>query len=225
MEQTDWLQRPAAAMRAAELLLNIGAVQFRPENPFALASGKLSPVYVDCRKIISFPEIRSEIVDMMAAMVSDLERRTSPFNNIAGGETAGIPFAAFLADRMGRPMTYVRKKPKGYGRNARIEGVMACGENVLLIEDLATDGGSKIRFAEAIRETGAECRQAAVVLGYGIFPEAENRLRSAGLMLHRLCSMRDLVDRAEANKTLREDTLDVMREFLDFPVEWQRQRM
>ncbi len=225
MEQSYLKPRRAVAMRTAEFLLEIGAVHFRPEDPFTLASGKPSPVYVDCRKIISFPDTRGEIADMMVAMVLNCEKRASPFTNIAGGETAGIPFAAFVAERMRRPMTYVRKKPKGYGRNARIEGAMAVGDSVLLVEDLATDGGSKVKFAEAIRETGAECRHAAVVLGYGIFPEAEMRLQAADLTLHRLCSMQDVVDCAEAKKILRADALKLMREFLEFPEEWQRERM
>ena len=225
MAQTDLTRQRATALRTAELLLDISAVHFRPEDPFTLASGRPSPVYVDCRMIISFPKTRDEIVDMMISMISNLGKGESAINNIAGGETAGIPFAALVADRMGLPMTYVRKKPKGYGRNARIEGAMQGGDNVLLVEDLATDGWSKIKFAEAIRETGADCRHAAVVLGYGIFPEAEKRLLSAGLVMHRLCSMQDVVDCAEANHMLRANALSVMREFLDFPEEWQRQRM
>lgn len=225
MEQTVLPPSRAAAMRAAESLLRIGAVHFRPQDPFTLASGKPSPVYVDCRKIISFPDIRSEIADMMVSLVLHFENRASPFSNIAGGETAGIAFAAFVAERMGRPMTYVRKKPKGYGRNARIEGAMKATDKVLLVEDLATDGGTKIKFAEAIRETGAECRHAAVVLGYGIFSASERRLRDADLTLHHLCSMQDVVDCAEADKTLTSDALKLMREFLELPEEWQRRRM
>ena len=83
-------------------------------------------------------------------------------DNVAGGETAGIPFATLVAERMGLPMTYVRKKPKGYGKNARIEGVINSNQTVLLVEDLATDGGSKVSFVEAIRETGASCTHTAV---------------------------------------------------------------
>ena len=83
--------------------------------------------------------------------------------------TAGIPFAALMAERMALPMTYVRKKPKGYGRNARIEGAMSEGERVLLVEDLTTDGGSKLSFVDAIRDTGATCGHTAVIFYYGIF--------------------------------------------------------
>ena len=92
------------------------------------------------------------------------------FDNIAGGETAGIPFAALVAERLALPMTYVRKKPKGYGRNARIEGAMTEGQRVLLVEDLTTDGGSKLSFVDAIRETGATCGHTAVIFYYDDLP-------------------------------------------------------
>ena len=102
------------------------------------------------------------------------------FDNIAGGETAGIPFAAMVAERLALPMTYVRKKPKGYGRNARIEGVMREGDRVLLVEDLATDGGSKLSFVDAIRETGATCAHTAVIFYYGIYPARSKTSRRTG---------------------------------------------
>ena len=131
----------------AELLLKIEAVHFRPHRPFRLASGEPSPVYVDCRRIISFPKERTEVVQLMTEMIARDLLTGCKLNCIAGGETAGIPFAAMVADRLGLPMSYVRKKPKGYGRNAQIEGVVRSGDNVLLVEDMATDGGSKLRFA------------------------------------------------------------------------------
>lgn len=94
------------------------------------------------------------------------------FDAVAGGETAGIPFAAWMAERMGLPMLYVRKKPKGFGRDAQIEGDMVEGARILLVEDLTTDGGSKIRFAEAVRAAGGEVAHTSVVFFYGIFPAA-----------------------------------------------------
>ncbi|MEM1101172.1 MAG: orotate phosphoribosyltransferase, partial [Pseudomonadota bacterium] len=146
----------------ARMLLEIGAVNFRPEEPYILASGKPSPSYIDCRKLISFPRIRSTLMDFLVATVMR-DAGFEAFDNIAGGETAGIPFAALVAERMALPMTYVRKKPKGYGRGARIEGHMTEGERVLLVEDLTTDGGSKLSFVDAIREAGAECGHTEVI--------------------------------------------------------------
>jgi orotate phosphoribosyltransferase len=146
------------------------------------------------------------------------------FDTIAGGETAGIPFAAMVAERMALPMTYVRKKPKGYGRNARIEGVMAEGDRVLLIEDLATDGGSKLSFVDAIRETGASCAHTAVIFYYGIYPETVERLAAHGVALHHLCTWWDVVAAARARGAFDEATLTEVESFLRAPREWQAAR-
>ena len=145
MIPTSFPDPETIARLTAEALWDIQAVHFRPEDPFILASGLPSPTYIDCRKPISFPRIRSMMMDFMACTVMR-NAGAEAFDNIAGGETAGIPFGALMAERMGLPMTYVRKKPKGYGRGARIEGEMHEGQRVLLVEDLTTDGGSKLSF-------------------------------------------------------------------------------
>ena len=93
------------------------------------------------------------------------------------------------------------KKPKGYGRNARIEGVMTEGQRVLLVEDLTTDGGSKISFVDAIRETGAVCKHTAVVFYYGIFPQTEKILGDHGVTLHHLCTWWDVLAEAREQGT------------------------
>src|SRR5262249_715714 len=145
---------PAAAEAArttARILLEIEAVHFRPQQPFILTSGRASPVYIDCRKIISFPRARTKVVDLAVELI-EREIGFESLDAIAGGETAGIPFAAWIADRLGLPMLYVRKKPKGFGRGAQIEGDMKPGCRCLLVEDLATDGGTKVNFINAIRD-------------------------------------------------------------------------
>ncbi len=166
------------ARLTARALLEIKAVHFNAETPFTLASGLASPTYIDCRKLISYPRIRSVLMDFLCVTVLR-DAGFEAFDNIAGGETAGIPFAALVAERLALPMTYVRKKPKGYGRNARIEGAMTEGQRVLLVEDLTTDGGSKLSFVDAIRETGASCGHTAVIFYYGIFPETTEAAGSA----------------------------------------------
>ena len=211
----------ARSRRVADLLLQIEAVHFRPNQPFQLASGNPSPVYVDCRRIISFPETRSEIVGFLAEMIERSLPSDPPFDCVAGGETAGIPFAAFVADRMGLPMAYIRKKPKGYGRNAQIEGIIEKGANILLIEDLATDGGSKLRFVDAIRSAGAVCGHTAVILGYGIFHQKERSLAEAGLNLHRLCGLRDVFDSAIRLGLINAGEAASIREFIEDPLSWQ----
>jgi len=208
------------ARLTARALLEIEAVHFNAAEPFTLASGLPSPTYIDCRKLISFPRIRSMLMDFLAATVMR-DAGMEAFDNVAGGETAGIPFSALMAERLALPMTYVRKKPKGYGRNARIEGVMGEGDRVLLVEDLTTDGGSKLSFVDAIRETGASCGHTAVIFSYGIFPETEKTLGDHGVKLHALCTWHDVLAEARAQSSFDRATLDGVGAFLADPRGWQ----
>ena len=152
----------------AKMLFEIEAVHFMSDKPFIFTSGKASPVYIDCRKIISFPRVRSTLMDFGAAKLAE-NIGFEEFDAVAGGETAGIPFAAFIAERLNLPMQYIRKKSKGFGRDARIEGDIQKGQRILLVEDLTTDGGSKLNFAEAIRDAGAEVRHTFVIFYYDIY--------------------------------------------------------
>ncbi len=215
---------PATVARlTARMLLDIKAVHFNANEPFTFASGMQAPTYIDCRKLISFPRIRSALMDWMVARVSDAAGFEA-FDNIAGGETAGIPFAALVAERLALPMSYVRKKPKGYGRNARIEGVMEPGQRVLLVEDLTTDGGSKLSFVQAIRETGAQCGHTAVIFYYGIFPETLPRLAAEGVTLHHLCTWWDVLAEARQGQDFDAETLASVESFLRAPHDWSPPR-
>ena len=220
MIPTSFPDPETIARLTAEALWDIQAVHFRPEDPFILASGLPSPTYIDCRKPISFPRIRSMMMDFMACTVMR-NAGAEAFDNIAGGETAGIPFGALMAERMGLPMTYVRKKPKGYGRGARIEGEMHEGQRVLLVEDLTTDGGSKLSFVDAIRETGATCAHTAVIFYYGIFPETEKTLGDHGVTLHSLCTWHDVLAVAKARQIYPTEQLAEVEAFLNDPRGWQ----
>ena len=211
------------ARLTARMLLEIKAVHFNAETPFTLASGLPSPTYIDCRKLISYPRIRSTLMDFLSVTVLR-EAGFEAFDNIAGGETAGIPFAAMVAERLALPMTYVRKKPKGYGRNARIEGVMTEGQRVLLVEDLTTDGGSKLSFVDAIRETGASCGYTAVLFYYGIFPDTEAKLAAHGVKLLHLCTWWDVLAEARAQGSFDAATLADVEAFLKAPRDWQEAR-
>ncbi len=208
------------ARLTARMLWEIGAVHFMGDEPFKLASGLPSPVYIDCRTPISHPRIRSTLMDFLTVTVMR-NAGFEAFDNIAGGETAGIPFAALVAERMALPMTYVRKKPKGYGRNARIEGKMTEGQRVLLVEDLTTDGGSKLSFVDAIRETGATCAHTAVIFYYGIFPETTKTLGDHGVELHYLCTWHDVLAEAKARGGFEPATLAAVEAFLGPPRNWQ----
>ncbi len=131
---SNFISKEEIAKLTAKILMDIKAVHFRPQEPFILTSGRKSPVYIDCRKIISFPRARSTLMDF-AAITILRDFGFESLNGIAGGETAGIPFAAMVAERLGLPMQYIRKKPKGFGRGARIEGDYKEGDNILLMED------------------------------------------------------------------------------------------
>ena len=208
-----------AASTVARILLEIGAVHVRPAEPFTFTSGLASPVYIDCRKIISFPRARRAVTALGAEAVmrgAGHER----FDAVAGGETAGIPFAAWLSEAMGLPMLYVRKSPKGFGRDARIEGALDEGARVLLVEDLATDGGSKIAFARALREAGAEVAHTFAVFYYGLFDHVPGRLASEGLTLHYLATWRDVLAAMRAGGAYDAATLDEVQRFVAAPLEW-----
>jgi orotate phosphoribosyltransferase len=139
---------------------------------------------------------------------------------IAGGETAGIPYAAWIADKLGLPMAYIRKKPKGFGRNAQIEGVLPEGARTLLVEDLATDGGSKLNFVNAIRTAGGKVSHALVVFHYGIFPQALDDLMAQGVTLMGLATWWDVLQVAGDLGHLSAEEAKDVRSFLENPEAW-----
>jgi orotate phosphoribosyltransferase len=201
------------------MLLEIEAVHLRPDEPFTLTSGAKSPVYIDCRKLISFPRIRSALMDFGCATVMR-DAGFEAFDSVAGGETAGIPFAAWFAERLGLPMQYVRKKPKGFGRDARIEGLLNPGDRVLLVEDLATDGGSKVSFIDAIREAEAKIEHCFVIFFYDIFPVARQIMADAGVTLHYLTTWRDVLAVAAEQGRLTKAQITTIEAFLNDPAAW-----
>jgi len=211
--------RDAAASRVATLLLDIEAVHFNAKTPYIFTSGWASPVYIDCRRVISYLPERREMI----ALAKDLLRSKidmDAVDYIAGGETAGIPYGAWLSEALDKPMLYVRKKPKGFGRNARIEGHMPEGARVLLVEDLATDGASKVSFADALREAGGTVTDVFSVFFYGIYPESGKILSEAGLDLHALCTWHDVLAVAATQKRFDETVLKEVRGFLEAPAAW-----
>lgn len=211
--------RAVISETVAKMLLEINAVHFRIDQPYTFTSGLASPVYIDCRKLISYPRIRSAIMDFAASVIFR-NVGFEQFDAVAGGETAGIPFAAWLSDRLGLPMVYVRKKPKGFGRDAQIEGSLAEGARVLLVEDLTTDGGSKIKFAEAVAKTGATVTDTFAVFYYDIFPDTPQKLEAAGIRLHYLATWWDILKVAKEQKRFSNETIEQVESFLSAPVQW-----
>jgi orotate phosphoribosyltransferase len=204
-----------------KMLLEIEAVHFRADEPYTFTSGLKSPVYIDCRKLISYPRIRQTLMGFAASMVLK-EAGFERFDAVAGGETAGIPFAAWLADRLALPMLYVRKQPKGFGRDAQIEGHLEEGQRVLLVEDLTTDGGSKIKFADALRKAGAVVTDTVVVFYYDIFPETRTKLAEKGLRLHALATWWNVLEVARATGHFDEPALTAAEAFLREPLRWSK---
>ncbi|MDJ1160096.1 orotate phosphoribosyltransferase [Chelatococcus sp. SYSU_G07232] len=213
------MDRKFIASQTARMMLEVSAIQFNAEKPFIFTSGWASPVYVDCRKLISFPRLRRRLMDFAAEQIL-AEIGTESIDAVAGGETAGIPFAAWLADRLMLPMLYVRKKAKGFGRNAQIEGDIREGARVLLVEDLTTDGRSKLAFAEALRRAGAEVAHTFVVFHYGIFKESTATLAEHGIKMHALATWWDVLEEARSRSYFAASTLDEVERFLHAPAEW-----
>jgi orotate phosphoribosyltransferase len=211
----------AAGLETARLLLDINAVNFRPEEPYTLTAGWASPVYIDCRWVISFPEARQRIIELACGKL-DREVGFDTIDAVAGGETAGIPYAAWIAEARSKPMLYVRKKPKGFGRNAQIEGTFEEGQRVLLVEDLATDGGSKVIFVDALRQAGGDVTDIFVVFFYGAFPGAEENMAKMGVNLHYLATWENVLQAAEEGQYFNQAAIDGVRAFLDDPVGWSK---
>ena len=216
---SDWDRD--AALTTARILLEIGALNFRPEEPYTLTSGWKSPAYIDCRKIIYFPRARARICELAVEKVNR-HIGYEQIEAVAGGETAGIPFAAWIADRLMTPMAYVRKQPKGFGKNALIEGDVPLGKRTLLVEDLTTDGRSKIRFAQSLRDAGALVNHAFVVFYYGVFPGSLEKLREMDISLHHLCTWWDVLEACKDQAYFPEAHLAEVRRFLENPVAWSR---
>jgi orotate phosphoribosyltransferase len=211
----------AAGLETARLLLDIKAVNFRPEEPYTLTAGWASPVYIDCRWVISFPEARQRIIELACGKL-DREVGFDTIDAVAGGETAGIPYAAWIAEARSKPMLYVRKKPKGFGRNAQIEGTFEEGQRVLLVEDLATDGGSKVIFVDALRQAGGDVTDIFVVFFYGAFPGAEENMAKMGVNLHYLATWENVLQAAEEGQYFNQTAIDGVSTFLDDPVGWSK---
>jgi len=203
----------------AKMLLEVQAVHFNADKPYIFTSGWASPVYIDCRKLISYPRVRRALMEMAeTTILRDIGYEQ--IDAIAGGETAGIPFAAWLSDRLMVPMQYVRKKPKGFGRNAQIEGLLTEGQRVLLVEDLTTDSRSKINFINALRTAGARVNHCFVLFHYNIFKESVSVLKDIDVELHALATWWDVLRVAKDAGYFEARTLDEVEKFLHAPAQW-----
>lgn len=208
------------SLKTADILFEIKAIYANIKKPFKLTSGRLSPVYIDCRKIISFHKQRKKIIDLAIKTIRK-KINISSLDYVAGGETAGIPFASWIADGLSLPMLYVRKKPKGFGRMSQIEGDMPKGSRVLLIEDLATDGKSKVMFCKTLRKAGAKINHAFVIFHYRIFKEGGGKLKKEKIKLHSLSNWHDAISVAKKKNYFDDRTIFEIERFLTNPQSWK----
>ncbi|WP_211753541.1 orotate phosphoribosyltransferase [Pacificibacter marinus] len=211
--------RMEIARSTALALLDIHAVEVAKDRPFILSSGVASPVYIDVRKVISFPTVREKLMGF-AAQVIDAEVGRDQIDAISGAETAGIPFAAWIAFETGLPMQYVRKRAQGFGPEAHIEGVWEPGQRVLLVEDLTTDGASKLRFCQALRAAGLVVKDVFMLFQYDIFAETGAAMERSGIRLHALCTWADILDVAQTHNRFAPQEREIIAAFLKDPLGW-----
>jgi len=218
---THFLDKKTIAELTARMYLDTGAVRFMADKPFIFTSGWASPVYNDSRWLISFPDARSTLMDFAVAAI-DRDIGRGNIDAVAGGETAGIPFAAWVADRLHLPMQYVRKKAKGFGRGAQIEGQLIPGQRVLLVEDLATDGRSKVNFVKALRDADGKCEHCFVLFFYDIYAEGRKILADLGVTLHALTTWRDVLQVAKQSGKFDDRMLAEVEKFIHDPAGWSK---
>ena len=183
---------PLSARDLAGCLLDVGAVKLQPMDPFTWASGLRSPIYCDNRQLMGYPPVRDQIVEALVARSAALAPTL-----IAGAATAGVPWAAMVADRLKLPLAYVRPTPKNHGMGRQVEGPLAKGHCAVLIEDLISTGMSSLRCAEALRAEGAEVPAVLALFSYGL-PQAEAAFAAARIDIAVLSSFEVLSVEAES---------------------------
>lgn len=198
-------------------LLKIKAVTLRPDYPFTWASGIKAPIYTDNRLTISYPDVRRHIYQGM----SDLIRRFyGEATVIAGTATAGIPHAAWVAEELGLPMIYVRSKPKDHGQGRQIEGVLAPGAKVVVIDDLLSTGGSVLNAVKAVQQEGAEVLGVVADFSYQL-PVLDENFAAANLTYHTVTNYSALIEVAEENNLVTVDQKESLHAWRKDPANWQ----
>jgi len=201
----------------SEILWRHGAIEVNREHPFQLSSGDFTPIYINCRLLISYPETR----DILMSFVHYLCRqRNIDCDCVAGGETGGMPFGSWVAERMDKPFVYVRKKRKGHGGGLRVEGV-ASGK-VLLVEDLITDGGSKMGFIQGLREAGCTVTDCVVLVDRE--QQGSENLAQQGVTMHTLVGISSCLEEGRAIGLLSSEDLSEVKNYLADASAWHRDR-
>ena len=200
----------------ARELLAVAAVEIRPDAPFTWASGLRSPIYCDNRLTLSDPPLRRRLTD---GFVQLIETNDLAPDVVAGTATAGIPHAAWLAERMSLPLVYVRSAAKSHGRGNRVEGRLPSGSSVVLIEDTVSTGGSALAAVDAIREAGSAVSAVLTIFDYG-FQRAVDAFAGAGVTLHALTGYDDLVAEARIAGVIADGDLATLAAWRQDPEGW-----
>lgn len=202
----------------SQALLDAGCVRFRSDEPFRLPSGWASPVYIDCRRLISYPALRRALILQALALLRDRDR-LSGIDVIAGAESSGIAFAAWVAECLNLPMVYVRKEARGMGPAAQVVGDIHPGDRVLLVDDMMAAGRSKAAFCAALADAGAIVQDILVLFDYGAFPAAR-ALSQWNPGIHALATWHDVLDVLSETRAVAEAELSELRAFLANPSHW-----
>ena len=198
-------------------MLEIGAVLLRPDEPFIWASGWHSPIYTDSRRIISVPSLRSYVADAITEKVRSLYPEADV---VAGVATGAIAHGALVADRLGKPFIYVRSKPKDHGTGSQVEGMLAPGAKVVVIEDMVSTGKSSLEAVDALRQAGAEVLGMIAIFTYG-FDLAAERFAEKHVPLNTLSDYNAIVEVARETGYIKEEYYDILREWRSSPSTWQ----
>lgn len=207
-------------MTIAEILLRSGALKISPDQPFKLTSGLFSPFYIDCRLIIGDAAARCAIGDALAEKARTIGLHA--FDIVAGGVTAGVPFATMVADRLQKPLVYIRPEPKAHGTGSQIEGGDVAGKRVLLIEDLLNNAASVQKFHPVLKAAGATIDHLLVIVSRANEAALE-KVKNLSLSLHALVDIDSIVIALEDNPETKNQA-SVIRNFLTNPDEWSQNR-
>lgn len=202
--------------KLAKALMDIKAVLLRPQEPFTWASGWHSPIYCDNRRILSHPELRAQVAQWLADKAMELYLEAEV---VAGVATGAIAHGVLAADRMQKPFVYVRPKPKDHGTGSQIEGELAPGKKVVVIEDLISTGMSSLAAVKALRDAGAEVLGMVAIFTYG-FDLAAQRFEEDKVRLDTLSNYSALVDVASETGYISSAAKSLLHEWRENPSEW-----
>lgn len=202
--------------KAAKILLTVDAITLSPKKPYKYASGILSPVYTDCRKLISFPSERKQIRDLYVQAIED---SGVEFDVVGGTATAGIPHAAWIAEKLNAPMIYIRGKAKDHGKGNQIEGNLSKGQRVIIIEDLISTGESSIESAVAVRNNGAKVAGVFSIATYSMKKAAGN-YKANKLKNYSLTTLSDILDMAIKMGKIKNEEKEQVLQWAKDPSGW-----